>query len=154
MPVVDFPLADATAEEFQRLNAELLDAFRREPRSVRRAIRRDVARAYPVAPKPPQHGAVAERVNAPRQMPIRLSRRNHEARIAGVQQPMVTGERMPVSGRARRDVKRQRRADFWFRFKIAADDRADTQVLADLNARMLAVVAPAYNALLDAPQEA
>lgn len=113
MSTVDFPLANATAEEFSRLNVALVEAFQREPRSVRRAIRRDIARAYPVAPKPPQYGAVAKRVNAGQRMPIRLSRRNVEARIAGVQQRMVSGDRVPVSGRARRDVKRLKRAEFW-----------------------------------------
>jgi hypothetical protein len=113
MPAVDFPLADATAEEWQRLNAALLDGFQREPRRTRRQVSRDLARAYPIAPKPPQYGAVGRVVNAGRQMPIRLSRRNTEARLAGVRQEMVSGDRVPVSGRARRDAKRQQRAQFW-----------------------------------------
>ncbi|MEY9937307.1 hypothetical protein [Streptacidiphilus sp. MAP5-3] len=71
----------------------LLEEYLREPRAIRRAVSRDLARANPVPPKPPQYGAVGRRI------------RGHLARRRS---PRACSEWEMYRDRARRSAERQK----------------------------------------------
>jgi hypothetical protein len=89
----------------------LLAEYLREPRRVRRAVSRDLARRYPIPPRPASGGIVGERVRARRKM-----RHNVVHPIGG------TGR--PKSGQARINAKRNQRAAFWEARALVLDDLA------------------------------
>jgi len=80
-------------------DAQILFAeYQREPRRIRRAVSRDLARAHPVPPRPPSHGVVGELARRRRAMPKRFQ---------GV--AVALGDGVPTSGQARINAKRNLR---------------------------------------------
>lgn len=85
-------------------NAALLAEYMREPRHIRRAVSRDLARAHPVPPRPASDGTIGERVRTRRKMPHNVIH-------------PIGGTGRPKSGQARINAKRNQRAAFWDDFK-------------------------------------
>jgi hypothetical protein len=77
----------------------LFAEYQREPRRIRRAVSRDLARANPIPPRSASGGTVGERVRARRKM------RHNVVHPVG-----HTGR--PTSGQARINAKRNQRATF------------------------------------------
>ncbi|MEZ0066694.1 hypothetical protein ABIA32_002706 [Streptacidiphilus sp. MAP12-20] len=88
-------------------DAALLAEYQREPRKIRRYVSRDLARAYPVPPRPPRHDAVPRQVNARRPIPKRYH---------GIMSAL--GGAVPRSGQARINAKRNQRNVFWAAFEV------------------------------------
>lgn len=82
-------------------------------RSERRSISRDHARAHPIAPKPPQHGAVAHAAD-PGRLPRKRVLMGPDAQLAQAWRAPVSSRRdSPRSGQARVNAKRNARAELW-----------------------------------------